>query len=411
MFWPQNTTPFLWGVATSSHQVEGGNNNDWTQWENAGKVTEKSGDSSLHYHKYREDLQLFSQIGVNAYRYSLEWSRIEPKPGQFDHKALDHYREMTQDVLRHHMEPLITLHHFTLPPWFAKQGGFFHPEAANLFGRYVQKVVDTLGNLCRFYVTINEPMVYAVMGYGTGQWPPGHKSLKELWQIGPRLLACHQEAYHRVKSQRPDAMVGLSHHLLAFSPYDTYSRLDRINARIMHYLFNERFIQWTRSTADFIGVNYYSQQYASHRQFLVPILHKPGATPLTDMEWEIHPERLEELLVALKSFDKPLIITENGIATSDDALRQQFILDHLTAISHAQNRGAIVRGYFYWSALDNFEWAEGYRPRFGLIEVDYTTQNRTLRDSAYLYRRIIDANQGHWPINIPPKPEQPVSVL
>ncbi len=411
MFWPQDTIPFLWGVATSSHQVEGGTDNDWTEWENSGHVAEKSADSSLHYHKYPEDFQLFSRIGVNAYRYSLEWSRIEPEPGQFSRQTLDHYRAMTQSLLDHHIEPLITLHHFTLPKWFAKQGGFFHPEASRLFERYVKKVMDAVGDLVRFYVTINEPMVYAAMSYGMGQWPPGHKNLKEFWQIGSKLLSCHQRAYHRIKSHRPDAMVGIANHLLAFSPYDNRSRLDRFNARIVNYLFNERFIQQARNTTDFIGVNYYSQQYTDHRHFWTPVVHKPNATLLTDMGWEIHPERLEELLLALKHFDKPLLITENGIATNDDILRQQFILDHLAAVSRAQNQGAIVRGYFYWSALDNFEWVDGYRPRFGLIGVDYKTQERTLRDSAYLYRRIIDANQGQWPINVPPKPGQPASAL
>ncbi|MCL4495300.1 MAG: family 1 glycosylhydrolase [Firmicutes bacterium] len=411
MLWPQNTTPFLWGVATSAHQVEGDTDNDWTEWENSEHVVEKSGNACLHYQKYADDLQLFSQIGVNAYRYSLEWSRIEPEPGQFNQNALDHYRAMTETVISHRMEPLITLHHFTLPKWFAKQGGFFQREAPRLFSRYVQKVLDTVGDLARFYVTINEPLVYAVMGYGNGQWPPGHQNLKELWQIVPKLLACHQEAYHRIKARRPGAMAGLAHHLMAFAPYDARSWLDRWNARLLHFLFNWRFIQWTRNTSDFIGVNYYTQQYAHHRQFLVPVAHRPDAGLLTDMGWEIHPNRLEDLLIALKRFDKPLLITENGIATSDDSVRQQFLIDHLAAVSRAQNQGAMVRGYFYWSALDNFEWAEGYRPRFGLVRVDYETQKRTLRDSAYLYRRIIDANQGRWPISVPPEPEQPVSVL
>ncbi|WP_053960164.1 glycoside hydrolase family 1 protein [Sulfobacillus thermosulfidooxidans] len=410
MSWPLDTTPFLWGVATSSHQVEGNNHNDWTQWEDTGHVPEKSGNACLHYEKYPEDLNLFSEIGINAYRYSLEWSRIEPKPGYFDENALQHYRAMTEAVISHHMEPIITLHHFTLPLWFAAQGGFFHPQAPQLFARYVKQVVSHLGDLVRFYITINEPMVYAVMGYGNGQWPPGHKNLKEVWQIGPRLLACHNAAYHQIKQQNAHAMVGLAHHLLAFEPYNSRSRLDRYNARLLHSLFNGRFIRWTRHTSDFIGINYYTRQYARFRQFLTPVPHKPDQI-LTDMGWEIYPEGLEKLLVAMKRYDKPLIITENGIATNDDRLRQQFLKDHIAAVGRAQNQGAIVRGYFYWAGLDNFEWAEGYRPRFGLIHVDYATQQRTLKDSALLYRRIIEANQGRWPISVPPIPEQPVSGL
>ncbi len=410
MSWPPHMAPFLWGVATSSHQVEGNNDNDWTEWEACGHVPDRSGASCLHYEKYNQDLDLIAQVGVNAYRYSVEWSRIEPEPGQFNPDALDHYRAMTESVIRHHLEPVITLHHFTLPKWFARQGGFFHPRAPWYFERYVQQVLATLGDLARFYITINEPMVYAVMGYGTGQWPPGHKSLKELWQIAPRLLACHRQAYHQIKLRRSDAMVGIAHHLLAFEPYNEYSWLDRQNARILHYLFNHRFIQWAQNTQDFIGVNYYTRQYARHRHFLVPVMHKPGHL-LTDMGWEIYPDGLEKILVALKRFDKPLLITENGIATTNDGVRQQFLLDHLTAVSRAQNQGVMVRGYFYWSALDNFEWAEGFRPRFGLIRVDYDTQQRSMQESAALYRSIIDSNRDHWPLNVPPKPEQRVFGL
>ena len=409
--WPADLPPFLWGAATSSHQVEGGNHNDWTQWEEAGRLQGRipSGQACDHYHRFEEDFQLFRQIGINAYRLSVEWSRIEPQAGQFSALALAHYQRVIAACRAQGMEPVLTLHHFTLPIWFASRGGFLNPDAPALFERFVRRVVEALGDEVRFYVTINEPMIYAVMSYGLGTWPPGHKRLTEVRKLLPRLLASHQRAYRAIKESQPDAWVGLAHHMVAFEPYDPRSRLDQANSKVLHYLFNRRFIQQTGSTQDFIGLNYYSRQYTRHPHFLTPVPAKPGAQ-LTDMGWEVYPEGMEMLLRDLKGFAKPILVTENGIA-ADDYRRMQFIADHVQAVGRAQAEGAIVRGYFYWSALDNFEWAEGYRPRFGLISVDYRTQERTLRPSADFYRRIIAANRNLWPVTALPAPEPPASGL
>ncbi len=404
--WPADLPPFIWGVATSSHQVEGSNHNDWTAWEHDGRVVEASGQACDHYHRYPEDFKLLQGLNVNAYRFSVEWSRVEPEEGRFNPEVLKHYKDVAESARSHGMEPFVTLHHFTLPLWFARQGGFLQPQAAKKFAAYVEKVIEAFENTVRFYLTINEPMVYSVMGYGLGTWPPGHHKLRETLRIAPALLKCHQQAYHLIKRLRPNSMVGLAHHLVAFAPYDAHSWLDRLNSGLFRYLFNQRFLHWAKTTQDFIGLNYYTRQYAQHRHMLTPVPSRPGAAT-TEMGWEIYPEGLEQILVELKAFDKPILVTENGIAAQDDRTRSEFITAHLQAVSRAQNQGAMVRGYFYWSALDNFEWAEGYRPRFGLIDVNYRTQKRTVRPSAGVYRNIILANRGRWPITVPQEPAEP----
>lgn len=397
--WPREWPPFLFGAATSSHQIEGHQSNDWTDWETSGHGREPSGRATDHWHLWQDDLALFKSLGINSYRFSLEWSRIEPEPGQFDQAAIDHYRAMISWMRELGLTPLLTLHHFTFPRWVARKGAFLHPDAHEWFGRYVHHVVRQLGDLVDLYVTINEPLVLVVMGYLIGLWPPGGHGFGRALRLIRRLLDAHRIAYRAVKSARPGAWVGLAHHLIAFHPW---SRLpwDRATSRLLSYLMNDRFLNMVGPDQDFIGVNYYTRQYGHLTGGLHPIQSRPGL-PVTDMGWEIYPSGLLEVLRQVGRFERPILITENGIATEHDPERSTFIRDHLTAVATAQQEGLDIRGYFYWSALDNFEWAEGYRPRFGLIDVDYDTLKRSLRPSAAVYRAIIEANRGRYPITVP----------
>ncbi|MBX5467941.1 MAG: family 1 glycosylhydrolase [Firmicutes bacterium] len=400
--WPRSLPPFLWGVATSSHQVEGQTHNDWTRWEAAGRVREgqRSGRGCDHWSRYQEDYQRFAALGINAYRFSVEWSRIEPEPGQWDREALATYRRMVQAMRSHGWVPCLTLHHFTLPLWLADRGGLFAPDAVERFTRYAATVVEHLGDLVDLYVTINEPMVWAVMGYAHGSWPPGRRSVWLAWRAANRLGHLHRHLYRTIKAARPTALVGWAHHYAVFFPYRETSWADRRDAAAVDWLFNRRFVAQIAPDFDFIGVNYYFRQWMHWRQGFRPITAKPGALT-TDMGWEIYPAGLRHALRVLGRWQKPLVVKENGIAARDDRLRQRFLVDHLRELAAAQAEGLEVRGYFYWSALDNFEWAEGFHPRFGLFAVDYATQARTPRPSARLYRWLIEQNRDRFPIAVP----------
>jgi beta-glucosidase len=405
MNWPSTLPRFLWGAATSSHQIEGNTFNDWTRWEEAGHVVnrERSGRSTNHFANPEADLILFSQLGWNAYRFSLEWTRIEPKPGEFSTAAIKSYRAIVDTLRRLRIEPLVTLHHFTLPQWFADQGGFFASDAEAHFLDYVSYVLDHLGDAVTLWITINEPMVYTVMGYAEGSWPPGERSLVKGWHLTNHLMDLHQKTYQQIKRRFPTSLVGLAHHLAYFMPYSSFSLTDRTLARVIDRVFNWRFIDKVQNHQDFVGINYYTRQWISARRGLIPIMAKPGA-PVTQMGWEVFPEGLYYMLQHLKPYRKPILITENGIATNEDSDRQHYLVSHLQQIAKAQSDAIDVRGYFHWSALDNFEWAEGYRPRFGLIDVNYETLKRSPRPSAMLYRKIIAINQenlGDHPIIVP----------
>ena len=387
---------FVWGAATSAHQVEGDNiHNDWWAWEARGKVVDRSGQACDHYHRFADDFALAAALGHTAHRLSLEWSRIELAPGQYQAAALDHYREVLQDLKSRNMQTFVTLHHFTNPLWFARQGGWEHPRAAPQFTQYVQAVVAALGDLVDVWVTINEPNVYTLKGYWEGVWPPGKRhDWRAVEQVTHHLAAAHQMAYRIIHRTYPHAPVGIAHSVAAFLPARADSRLDQAVVRLHDWYYNHRFFRLTRGHHDFIGLNYY---FAAGRKFswrwpffTQTALPYPHTEPL---HWSLYPPGLTQLLLEFKQYRLPIYITENGLPDAIDALRPEFIRAHVRAIEVAQRQGVDVRGYFHWSLLDNFEWAEGFSPRFGLIAVDFATQARTIRPSARVYQAIINQAQ------------------
>ncbi|MCL4425092.1 MAG: glycoside hydrolase family 1 protein [Firmicutes bacterium] len=405
---------FLWGTATSSHQVEGDNrNNDWWEWEEqTGRIYagQRSGEACDHYHRFLEDIEMMAALGLNAYRFSLEWSRLEPGPDQFSTPAIDHYGEMIAALKARGIEPVVTLHHFTIPRWLKEAGGFLNPEVVSLFDRYTKEVARALGKEVTYWVTINEPMVLATQGFLLGLWPPGHKNLAETLKVARHLLLAHGRSYRRLKEAHPGALVGLAKHYRIIDPLRSTSWLDRLSARLLDYIFNWAFTDsaergrlkvpfgWGQGvndlagTQDFMGVNYYSRDMISFDlrspTTLFARMRVREGSETNDLGWEVYPEGLYRLLMALKRYRKPILITENGISTGDDRQRERFLREHLHQVERALGDGADVRGYFYWSLLDNFEWAEGYRARFGLLEVDFATQERMPRPSARLYGRL-----------------------
>ena len=414
---------FLWGSATAAHQVEGQNfNNDWWDWEQTpGHI--KIGDSSRvacdwWNGRYRDDFALARSLGHNTHRLSVEWSRVEPRAGEWDPVAWRFYRDLLAEAHANGLTPLVSLHHFTTPRWLAEHGGWENPAVAGLFARMAGKAVLELGEQCTFWVTLNEPVLYARNGYLEGAWPPGHKSLGRTQRVMANLLRAHAAAYHALKAAQPAAQVGMAHHLRVFLPYR--SALDRLMARFFHWTLNRamllaledgclrfplgtgRAVPEARGTQDFIGVNYYfSEQVAFDVKqpgalFRRPVPQAWATARQAALQWfglgDPNPQGLSLVLRELSNYGKPIYITENGLFASDDDMQARYLVSHVAAVQRAVREGAAVRGYYWWTLVDNFEWTEGYRLRFGLFQLDLETQQRTPREVAGLYARIIREN-------------------
>jgi len=391
---------FLWGAATAAYQVEGGNEHaDWWCWEKgAGK--EPSGDACRHHELYELDFELAKGLGHNAHRLSVEWSRIEPEEGKFSEEALKHYAEVLLALRIRGIEPVVTLHHFTNPQWLADLGGWMNKRSVSYFLRFSERVVRALAEHVHFWITVNEPTIYFSHAYILGVWPPQGTSVPKGLIVKEHLAEAHIKAYkmiHRLYQEKglPNPAVSISQHMQAFEPC-TPSLKNKFAAFLRHRWFNLGLIdQFVRHKAlDFIGINYYSRQLVELKKWgladLVEDVCAGGHHPVkkNSLGWDIYPEGLGDLLLKLKKYKLPVMVTENGICTSEDALRWEFIAGHLRHIHRAMEQGVPVIGYLYWSLLDNFEWDKGFGPRFGLIDVDYKTQQRTVRESAKKFKQV-----------------------
>jgi len=410
---------FRWGTATSAHQVEGNNvQNDWWAWEQEpGRIRngDRSGRACAWWENAEHDFDLAAQLHQNAHRLSVEWSRIEPRQGEWDQAALERYRQMLRALCERGIEPMVTLHHFTHPLWFAGQGGWERDDAVDLFGRYVTQVCSALGEFTSLWCTINEPVGWVFSAYLAGRWPPGHhRAVFRAVRVATQLARAHAAAYRILHGLQPQAQVGVANYFRLFDPADPASRLDRFVAAQQDRFVNRAFLDavtegrvrafpWiaeipeAAATLDFLGVNYYT------RDMVAFDLQRPGALfgrnflrpggPQSDGGYgEIYPEGMYRVLRLAQRYGKPIYITENGLPDGDDDLRSEFILAHLREAARAMRDGADVRGYYHWSLIDNFEWAEGWSMRFGLIAVDPVTQVRTLRPSARVYADICRLN-------------------
>ena len=410
---------FLWGAATSAHQVEGGNtNNDWWAWEQAGKVLTHSGAACDHWSRYREDFDLVKALDHNAHRFSLEWSRIEPEEGRFDEAAIAHYADVIAALRERNVEPVVTIFHYTFPQWVAAKGGWEYPHIEGLFERYVARVLDAYGRDVRWWVTINEPVVQVYKGWLLGQWPPGKNDWAAALKVLRNMLRSHVRAYHVIHGKRPDAMVSIAKHALALSACDPKSFLDRMSVKARSFVFNHLFLEalhtgvlrvpglfWERlptgRTLDYVGLNYYTRDFVRNSGLDLPgwmgracnLDHRQQVGKLNDLGWEVYPEGLATFLREYSRYKLPILITENGVPAANDDDRWVFMFLHLWQVARAIADGVNVAGYLHWSLLDNYEWADGYSARFGLIEVDFATQMRRIRPSAWKLAQIIRRNE------------------
>lgn len=418
---------FKWCTATSAHQIEGGNTqSDWWNFEKtAGKIKngDLSGMATDHWNRIDSDIQLMKNIGVNTYRFSVEWARIEPKQGVWDRLAIDHYRHEIHLLREAGIEPLVTLNHFTLPQWVSDQGGWTWSGIPQAFENYTRFVYGLIGSDVRDFVTINEPMVVLLTGYLAGEFPPLFASSNHFKNAMIQMIRSHGIAYHAIHemaaSEGRPVRVGLAHHLRVFDPHSKWNPLDRIYAKLLDRVFNWAWFQALHSgflkvnmpffmhfkahipeakgTQDFLGINYYTRDmvHFSLKSKTGADLKTPYGAAKSDLGWEIYPEGLIRVLRRAHAwFPKlPVIITENGIADSQDLKRGSFLVDHLAVLLRALDEGIEVEGYCHWSLLDNFEWLEGFTPRFGLFEVDYSTFQRIPRPSASLFETIARTNR------------------
>jgi beta-glucosidase len=414
---------FLWGVATAAHQVEGGNSNsDWWDWETkAGSPTrEPSGAAIEHYTRFAADIKLIAGLGFNTYRFSVEWARIEPEEGAFDQAALDHYGQMVAATRKAGMEPLLTIHHFTLPRWVAAQGGWLSDRTPALFERYTRKVVETLGDRVSWYVTINEPGVIAFGGIlGALNFPPGVGGVANWRRSIAKLIEAHRRSRAVIRELQPAAKVGIAHSMQEWEsnwggrPVIDYARK-----------LNEDVFLDACADDNYIGVNTYTRQAIEFspvfgalarvalavgplERRLVPQVvarvrdesdpevfgKQPGRR--TQMGYEWRPTAIAACVrgVAARYPGKPIVVTEHGVATANDEERIEFIRDGLVALHEVIADGIPLRGYVHWSAFDNFEWALGYAMQFGLIGVDRKTQKRTIKPSARYLGDIAKSNR------------------
>lgn len=418
---------FMWGSATASHQIEGHcTNNNWYQFESAvdawGKQRilngQKAGICCDSWNLYKQDTQLMKELSLNSYRFSVEWSKIEPQQGVFDENALDHYEQVVDDLLANGIEPMITLHHFTNPIWFEDKGAFLQDDSPQTFVKFAEKVVQRLAPKVKMWCTINEPAIYAVLGYFVAEFPPALVDAKKMGIVYKNLLLAHTLTYKMIKKIRPDAQAGMAVHVAICDPYNSWNIVDILISRILNKNLNELHLDYMvngrfdfsmpgmasekysgaeKDCFDFVGLNYYRNQFRKFQPFDKDMFKEVAKSPeedLTDMGWEIYPEGLYRSLKMIKRYtSKPIYITENGIADEKDIKRAKYIEDHLIVINKAIADGYDIRGYYYWSLLDNFEWAHGFQGKFGLYSVDLNTRKRSLYPGSRKYREIIEENK------------------
>ncbi len=407
---------FLLGTATAAHQIEGGNDNDWTDWENTSFPDggphiangDKSGQADDSWNRFGTDLGLMQQLHANGYRFSIEWSRLEPQRGQWDAAAAARYRDWLTQLRANGIEPMVTLFHFTLPKWVAAQGGFESDQTVDDFVAFTRRAAMAFGDLVDVWCPINEPNVYAYSAYLTGEFPPGKMDSGLAADVLARLLLAQARSGHALReTDTVDAdldghatWIGTAHHVRVFQPASS-STLDTTVAGLTDDFFNEstpralidgrlklfvpgvrdidRYDEELAQSIDWLGINYYTRDTVRTDLF-DPTFSKqyvPNGAPTSQLGWDTYPQGMYLMLRRFDAYGVPLYVTENGIADDTDTRRVEYLTRHLEALALAAHDGADVRGYFHWSLLDNFEWAQGFAPRFGLFRVDYASPDFT----------------------------------
>ena len=397
---------FYWGASTASHQVEGGTHNQWSVWEleqaqGLAKTANRrldylenwqsikpyaedpnnyvSGKGVDHFKKYPEDFDILQTLGLNAFRFTIEWSRIEPQEGIWDKAAIAHYQTYIAELRERGVEPFLNIWHWTMPTWFTEKGGFEKRSNIAYFERYVEKIAtELLGNVT-YVITLNEPNVYMGLSYSGGEWPPQKKNKLLAMYVYNNLAIAHKRSYKIIKRLRPKVKIGVAQQLANIQPSRPGNLQDEVVVKLIRYFWNWWWLNKTRNQQDFIGFNYYFTDYYKGFSRVNP------TSPINDLGWYMEPKGILPLLqrIAYHYPGKDIFITENGVADSKDVHRKWWLQETMIALDTARSQGVPVRGYLHWSLLDNFEWKYGWWPKFGLVEVDRENgMRRTIRGSA-----------------------------
>jgi len=429
---------FLWGVATAAHQIEGGNtNNQWADWEEAHengrpRTKDRSGIACDHWNRYHTDIGLMKDLGLNAYRFSIEWSRIEPQEGVWNQEAIERYHKILDALNQAQITPMATLFHFTEPKWFRDKGSWEDEKNIDYYVRFASLCMKEYGRKVKWWCTINEPAVYVTGGWISGTFPPGKRNSPLAGTVLMNLMKAHVKCYKTLKGLKdgPGSQIGIVKNIFQFDPAEYFNPLDHYVAGVVDGGFNESILEFFRTghfnfnmkpiseaswfddaaphSNDFIGLNYYSHYLVKFNfkfllkqvlPFLFPgdvqpfiLIHPEGQT-LTDMPHTMYPEGIYRALDRISTLQKPIIITENGIADAYDDRRQMYLRRYLYSVSkwieHHQNTHSRLLGYFYWTLMDNFEWAEGYTMKFGLYETNFQTQERKFRAGSQFFKDVV----------------------
>jgi beta-glucosidase len=412
---------FIWGTATAAHQIEGNNENtNWGEWDKDSTHIKDKSNAKVAvdgWNRAKDDVKLMKDLGVNSYRFSLAWNKIEPEHGNVNEDALKHYDDLINELKANNIEPMITLHHFTHPIWFEQLGAFEKEENIKYFVEFSKLVFARYQDRVKFWVTLNEPNVFVTSAYFNTVFPPGKSDSKLGGEVLKNMLKAHVQVYQELKKIDNSSQIGLATSIFQFEPYRRWHLGDWAIARSSDAIFNETILGFFRTgtlnfsvpldtnfvytdldapnTLDFVGVNYYSHfAYKFDFDFkkATQSIAVPDEEP-TDMPYTIYTEGIYRAIEDAAKLKKPIIITENGIADAKDDRRGKYIKQSLYAVSKAIKDGYDVRGYYYWSLMDNFEWAEGYTQKFGLYEVDLQTQERKLREGSKVFVETISRSR------------------
>lgn len=384
---------FLWGAGTSAHQVEGNNTkNDWWEWEQDKPFDLRSGQACDQYNRFEEDFNLAKSLNHNAHRLSIEWSRIEPQEGKFDLEAIDHYKKVLKALKDRGLTVMLTLHHWTNPTWLTHKGGWENNKTPWYFARFVKTIAPEIKDYVDLWITVNEPGIYVWHMYIDPQFPNAKKGWLGQIQTYRNFASAHKKAYKILHQLAPGKPVGIAQNVQSYTAYHKHSLIEQIGVMLSDLVANHGFYLLTRGYHDFLGINYYFHHRLKRDGFLPKEVDVTQfSKDVSDLGWEIFPEGIFDVLTDL-SDHVPIYITECGIATTNDDRRARFLMAYLQEVYRAIQAGVNVKGFFYWSLIDNFEWFRGFDPRFGLIDVDYQTQKRIVRPSADLYADIIKNN-------------------
>ena len=390
---------FWWGTATAAHQIEGNNtNSDWWAWENRDRSKDKHTyiyDKSKYplepsdiacdsYNRYEEDFDLCIKMNNNAVRIGIEWARIEPTQGNFDQKEIEHYKKVLQAAKNRGLKTFVTLFHFTSPKWLSEKGGWTNTQTPEIFADYAQKCAEEFKDLIDVYLTINEPQVYASVSYLVGRWPPQKSNPFLAFLVHTNLIRAHNKAYKKIKNADTNYVVGIVKNILWHQPApENLNPLDILICKILYFFNTDFFLKFVQKNTDLLGINYY---FTDQIKNFVP---KNPNDKVSDLGWWLYPEGLKNILLNMKRYKLPIYITEHGLADSQDKYRGWYLAESLKLCSEAISEGVDLKGYFHWSLIDNYEWAEGFWPRFGLVEIDRKNNlKRIPRKSFYTYAQI-----------------------